>query len=84
VVLRIPPEIPADAVRAAPLPPLISTAAAATRPARRSRIERPAAAALVEAAVVESAEKPRQHSTHANVKPNPDLAPKGEDEHTLA
>ncbi|MEZ5995407.1 MAG: hypothetical protein R3C25_06605 [Hyphomonadaceae bacterium] len=28
VVLRIPPELPADTVRAAPLPPLISTASA--------------------------------------------------------
>jgi hypothetical protein len=36
VVLRIPPELPADAVRAAPLPPLISTASAA----RRGRVER--------------------------------------------
>jgi hypothetical protein len=29
VVLRIPPEIPADAIRAGPLPPLMSTASAA-------------------------------------------------------
>jgi hypothetical protein len=35
VVLRIPPEIPADAVRAAPLPRLLSTASAEASPALR-------------------------------------------------
>jgi hypothetical protein len=38
VVLRIPPELPADTVRAAPLPPLISTAAAAERRPRLQRV----------------------------------------------
>lgn len=42
VVLRLPPEIPADAVRAAPLPPLLSTASAEARPAPPARIEEPA------------------------------------------
>lgn len=40
VVLRIPPEIPADAIRAAPLPPrLVSTASAEAAAPRRRRAE---------------------------------------------
>lgn len=40
VVVRIPPEIPADAVRAAPLPPLLTATSAEARqmPARRFEI----------------------------------------------
>ena len=57
VVMRIPPEIPADAIRAAPLPPrLVSTSTAeATRPLRRRenfqpiRLARAEAFALIEA-----------------------------------
>lgn len=37
VVLRLPPEIPADAPRAAPLPPLVAVAAA--EPVRRQRYQ---------------------------------------------
>jgi hypothetical protein len=37
VVLRIPPELPANTVRAAPLPPMISTASAAA-PVRVQRV----------------------------------------------
>jgi hypothetical protein len=37
VVLRIPPAIPADAQRAAPLPPMLSTASAEAAPSTRRR-----------------------------------------------
>lgn len=43
VVLRLPPEIPADAPRAAPLPPLLSTASAQASPARPSPAPQPQA-----------------------------------------
>lgn len=88
VVLRIPPEIPADAVRAAPLPPLLSTASAeASTPVRRSsrarlieaveRAHEPAhavTAILIEAAL--SSEKPRQDFVRVGQKPAPQLASK--------
>jgi hypothetical protein len=87
VVLRIPPEIPADAVRAAPLPPLLSTASAeASTPVRRSSRARlieaielahepeHAVASLVEVAA--RSEKPRQDVERLGQKPAPQLAAK--------
>lgn len=88
VVLRIPPEIPADAVRAAPLPLLLSTASAeASTPVRRSsrarlidaveRAHEPdhaLPAVFVEAALV--SEKPRQDIVRIGQKPAPQLAAK--------
>ncbi len=54
VTLRLPPPIPADAPRAAPLPPLVSSAAAAETPRRvvekASEIEVQAARPAAEAA----------------------------------
>jgi hypothetical protein len=41
VVLRLPPEIPADAPRAAPLPPMLSTVSAEASPMPRARRARP-------------------------------------------
>lgn len=80
VVLRIPPEIPADAVRAAPLPPLLSTASAqAAAPSREE--ETPALAAIELAhepefmtetmliAAVETDEKPYRDLAFVSVKP---------------
>lgn len=66
VVLRLPPEIPADAVRAAPLPPLVSTPAAEARPMAPRR--EPARIA------------PKPRSERASLEPKPDLdrAPKSE------
>jgi hypothetical protein len=86
VVLRIPPEIPADARRAAPLPPLLSTASAEAgtpvlRPSRARLIEaielahepeHAAVATFVEAAVG----KPRQDFVRTGQKPAPQLAAK--------
>ncbi len=59
VVLRIPPELPADSVRAAPLPPLLSTASAQASPAPR---ERPHVAALT---AIEWAHEPPEHAVEA-------------------
>lgn len=39
IVVRIPPQIPANAVRAAPLPRLLSTASAEASPIRRARFQ---------------------------------------------
>jgi hypothetical protein len=70
VVLRLPPELPPDTVRAAPLPPLVSTPAAEARPipvrsqSRTARVE-PSAAA-----------KPRRDQVHAEPKVDLDRAPK--------
>jgi hypothetical protein len=48
VVVRIPPEIPADSARAAPLQPLLSTASAEARPSRFTPIRfRPESVALL-------------------------------------
>ena len=79
VVLRIPPELPADTIRAAPLPALISTASAEERPAREVRVAR----TPVMEAEVEPKEKPRAEPVLASAKPNQDRAPKG-DERTAA
>jgi hypothetical protein len=72
VVLRIPPELPEDTPRAAPIA-LISTSAAAAeevRPARRHAVARH----------IEPAEKPpHEQALAASPKEDPDLAPK-EDE----
>jgi hypothetical protein len=64
VVLRIPPELPTDAVRAAPLPPLVSPADARPAPAPRrsdSTAER---------------RKPARTLVAAGPKIDPDRAPK--------
>jgi hypothetical protein len=87
VVLRIPPEIPADAVRAAPLPPLFSTASAEAS----TSLRRPSRARLIEAvelshepdqaqaAFVDVADlvgKPHQDIVRLGQKPAPQLAAK--------
>lgn len=69
VVLRLPPELPADTVRAGPLPPLLTTAAAEARPLRQPR-----RAAAVEAVI--PAPKPRREQAHAAPKRDLDRAPK--------
>jgi hypothetical protein len=88
VVLRIPPEIPADAVRAAPLPPLLSTASAeASTPVRRSsraqlieavefahEPEHAGVTVFVEAAVRSG--KPQQDAVRVGQKPALQLASK--------
>jgi hypothetical protein len=87
VVLRIPPELPADAIRAAPLPPLLSTASAEASPAPRAR---PHVAALdaiewahepeqaVETALIaamEPSQKPYRDLVLASAKPRAEDAP---------
>lgn len=86
VVLRIPPEIPANAVRAAPLPPLLSTASAHAAPAR---IQSVAYVEEVEAPLEELAgapelpvvanRKPQHELTHSGPKPSVAVATKGDD-----
>jgi hypothetical protein len=74
VVLRIPPELPVDAVRAAPLP-LVTTASAAARPTLQPlRAERPNRAPRIE-----PIEKPpHEQSLPTLPKQDLDLAPKDE------
>lgn len=83
VVLRIPPEIPMDAVRAAPLPPLLSTAsaeAAAIEPRHEVRsqlelIELAHEPELIDSAptlIVERPQKPRPAVLLASAKPSAD------------
>ena len=75
VVMRIPPELPADTPRAGPMRPVVQTAAAEARP----RLAAAAVAAPVDNSV-EPMEKP--HSAHAaapekvDPKVDPDRAPK--------
>jgi hypothetical protein len=87
VVLRIPPELPADSVRAAPLPPLLSTASAQASPAPRERPHVAALAAIewahepepvVETALVvvaEPSQKPYRDLVLASAKPPAEDAP---------
>lgn len=86
VVLRIPPEIPANAVRAAPLPPLISTASAHAAPARIEHVayrEEPEAAPEELAGAPEepavASRKPQHELTHSGPKPGVAVATKGDD-----
>ena len=80
VVLRIPPELPEDTVRAAPLPPLTRTATAAAaevrRPPRQLRVE----PAVIEAPpeVIAALVKPRTIRAFSEAKPDLDRAPKPE------
>jgi len=72
VVLRLPPELPADTPRAAPLAPLISTAAAA-------EIPRSTPARVVRPAPIEPLVKPpAQQAQPLEPKQNPDRAAKPE------
>lgn len=83
VVLRIPPEIPVDAVRAAPLPPLLSTASAEAA-IIEPRFEAVSQLQLIEfehepelidsplAAAVERPEKPQAELLLASAKPSTD------------
>ncbi len=80
-VLRLPPEIPAYAPRAAPLPPLLSTASAEALPVRRVRAVR--AEAIAPSESLEGAppvEKPAPVQSLPSAKPkdDPDHAPKDE------
>lgn len=86
VVLRIPPEIPEDAVRAAPLPPLLSTASAeavtVVRRSSRARLiesvelaHEPAhAAPALFTTVAAPAAKPRFDAVRLGQKPVRELA----------
>jgi len=83
VVLRIPPEIPVDAVRAVPLPPLLSTASAEASIVA-PRFETVSQLQLIEfahepelldsavAVAVERQEKPQADLVLASAKPNAD------------
>lgn len=80
VVLRIPPELPADTPRAAPLPPRIATAAAAAaeirRPPRQLRVETAVTAPLE---LIDARVKPEPTwFVVSAAKPDPDRAPKPE------
>jgi hypothetical protein len=82
VVLRIPPEIPADAPRAAPIA-LLSTASAEARPmaARLDRAEAYERAEFTHAAFVapvESEKPPTAQAVESKPKDDPDTAFKGE------
>ncbi|MEZ6023677.1 MAG: hypothetical protein R3C16_09780 [Hyphomonadaceae bacterium] len=81
VVLRIPPELPADTPRAAPLPPITTPTAAAEAPAApRRAAARPAARERTQERaepVIEARAKPaRTQSIAMTVKSEPDRAPK--------
>lgn len=73
VVLRIPPELPADTLRAAPLPPLVRTAAAEARAPRVPRVVAPAEATVAPAQKPERALAPDRK---VDPKQDPDRAPK--------
>ena len=78
VIVRIPPELPPETVRAAPLPPLTATASAAEvlRPPRQLR----AAPTVIEAPVdvVIALAKPSTDWVLSEAKPDLDRAPKPE------
>lgn len=79
VVVRIPPELPEDAVRAGPIAQITtSTASAAVphRPPRQLRVETP----VVEVDdVILPIEKPRRSAARTDLKQDPDRAPKPAD-----
>jgi hypothetical protein len=52
VTLRLPPELPADTVRAAPLPPLIATASAQASEMPQPRVRRAEPVVLVEETIL--------------------------------
>jgi hypothetical protein len=68
VVLRIPPELPADTIRAAPLPPLIATPAASAEPRTAPAIEADASVIVLDeklqASLARSERKPAAHRAH--------------------
>lgn len=81
VVLRIPPELPSDTPRAAPLPPMTSRAAAAEmrRAPRQLRVEAPVEVNTESVReVVLALTKPPVEWTLAEAKPDPDRGPKPE------
>lgn len=86
VVLRIPPELPTDTIRAAPLPPSVTPAVAASTMPRRPRQLRTESMAFAATAVTEEkpveavqpADKPRTLMVSHEAKPDPDRAPKTE------
>jgi hypothetical protein len=78
VVVRIPPELPPDTVRAAPLPPLTRTATAAAAEVRRPPRQLRAAPTVIEAPpdIVVALVKPRTNWVLSEAKPDLDRAPK--------
>jgi hypothetical protein len=79
VVLRIPPELPADTPRAAPLPPLSTRAAAAAEVRRAPRQLRAEPTVIAEPTdVVLALAKPASNWVLSAAKPDPDRAPKPE------
>lgn len=79
VVVRIPPELPADAVRAGPIAQVLTSTAAAAeirRPPRQLRAET-LAPPVVE--VIAPVEKPRRAEARADVKIDLDRGPKPAD-----
>lgn len=81
VVLRIPPELPANTPRAGPLPPLPMTQTAAAETPRVTRITVLIGDQLAGGPeeVVEARAKPtREHSSAQQPKADPDRAPKHE------
>lgn len=80
VVVRIPPELPQDAVRAGPIAGMMATsAAAAAAPYRAPRQLRAAQPAVEAEEVILPIEKPRRFEARADIKQDPDRAPKPAD-----
>lgn len=74
VVMRIPPELPEDTVRAGPMAQVMTQTASAAVVARPPRQLRPDAPVVELRDVVQV--KPRAVLIHAGAKPDPDRAPK--------
>ena len=78
VVVRIPPELPQDTLRAGPIAGVMTSTASAAVPQRAPRQLRQEP--VVEAEdVILPIEKPRRAEARADVKHNPDRAPKPAD-----
>jgi hypothetical protein len=80
VVVRIPPELPADTVRARPLPPLAATATAAAAEVQRPPRQLRAEPTMIEARsdVIVALAKPQTDWVLSEAKPDLDRAPKPE------
>ncbi|HYD89432.1 MAG TPA: hypothetical protein VEA80_18275 [Vitreimonas sp.] len=76
VVVRIPPELPEDTVRAGPIASVMTPTAAAAVVARPPRQLRPAAPVIHAEEVITPLVKPRTISARADEKQDPDRAPK--------
>lgn len=78
VVVRIPPELPDDTIRAGPIARVLTPTAAAAVVTRPPRQLRPESSVIEAADVIVPLVKPRTASARSDEKQDPDRAPKAD------